>query len=217
MSEDPNSSREPRALSRKKWATLGQICSCINFFLPDQAFHQSRSCSLIPITASCPLLLPPSLSPLGLPPTPNKENVLTRGRSCSHPWPRTDLAHYPRGDPQMFFQKHSLYILIFWNNTYGQSLYPLFCLRAPENSMSFLVQLKLILFRTGTFTAYNNHHFECLPAILYATLPHTKITLSFYLDHSPALFGFFCMSTPLPTSHNFSYCPLYMQELSIFV
>lgn len=218
MSEDPNSSCEPRALSRKKGATLGQICSCINFFLPDQAFHQSRSCSLIPITASCPLLLPPSLSPLGLPPTPNKENVLTGGRSCSHPWSRTDLAYYPREDPQIFFQKHSLYILIFWNNTYGQSLYPLFCLRAPENSIKpFLVQLKLILFRTGIFTVYNNDNFECFPAILYVTLPYTKIILSFYLDHSLALFGFFCMSAPLLTSHHFSYCLLYMQELSIFL
>lgn len=215
MIEDPNSSPQPRALTRKKGASLGQICSCIDFFLPDQVLHQPTSCPLVPITASCPLLLPPSQSPLGLPPTPNKENVLRSGRSCSHPWPRLDLGCYPTGDPQIFFQEHSLCILIFQNNTYGQPLYHLFCLRAPENSIvSLLVQLKLILFRTGTFTPYNNDHFECLPATLHFTLPCTKIILSFYLYHLLALFGFFHMSAPLPTSHHFSYCSLYLQELS---
>lgn len=97
---------------------------------------------------------------------PNKENVLSSGRSCSHSWLRLDLSCYPTGDPQTLFQEHNLCILIFQNNTYGQSLHNFFCLRAPENSIvSFLVQLKLILFRTETFTAFNNDHFECLPAI----------------------------------------------------
>lgn len=113
MSEDPNSSPEPRALSRKKGASLEQICSRINFFLPDEVLYQPRSCSLIPLTASCPLLLPPSQSPPGLTSTPNKENVFTSGRNCTHPWPRLELCCYPTGDPQTFLQDHSLCILIF--------------------------------------------------------------------------------------------------------
>lgn len=206
----------PGPFLRKKGASLGQICSRINFFLSDEVLYQPRSCSLIPLTASYPLLLPPSQSPPGLPSTQNKENVLTSGRNCTHPWPRLELCCYPTGDLQTFLQDHSLCILFFWNNTYRQSLYNFLFVSAREFHHVFSCTSKINPIQSRNlysiqqwsrwvltshfvshFTIYWKHIVSisttCLLCLVsFICLPHSQLHIIFHTAH------YTCKSFPLP-------------------